>query len=63
MTETSLEDLDRPTMSELAAIAQVKEAFGVLATDWREGINWTEVREWRLKRAREALTCVLATSS
>ena len=33
----------------------MKEAFGVLSTDWREGINWTEVREWRLKRAREAM--------
>jgi len=33
----------------------VKEAFGVLSTDWREGINWVEVREWRLKRAREAM--------
>jgi Xaa-Pro aminopeptidase len=33
----------------------VKEAFGVLGTDWREGINWQEVREWRLSRAREAM--------
>ena len=33
----------------------MKEAFGVLATDWREGINWQEVREWRLRRAREAM--------
>ena len=33
----------------------MKEAFGVLSTDWREGINWQEVREWRVKRAREAM--------
>jgi Xaa-Pro dipeptidase len=33
----------------------VKEAFGVLSTDWKEGINWAAVREWRLKRAREAM--------
>ena len=33
----------------------MKEAFGVLGTDWREGINWQEVREWRLRRAREAM--------
>jgi Xaa-Pro aminopeptidase len=34
----------------------MKEAFGVLGTDWREGINWQEVREWRLRRAREAMS-------
>ena len=33
----------------------MKEAFGVLATDWKEGINWAAVREWRLRRAREAM--------
>jgi Xaa-Pro aminopeptidase len=33
----------------------VKEAFGVLATDWREGINWQEVRDWRIARARETM--------
>ena len=33
----------------------MKEAFGVLSTDWKEGINWAAVREWRLKRAREAM--------
>ena len=33
----------------------MREAFGVLNTDWREGINWQEVREWRLRRAREAM--------
>ncbi|MGI9595264.1 MAG: M24 family metallopeptidase [Acidimicrobiales bacterium] len=31
------------------------EAFGVLSTDWREGIDWVEVRNWRIKRAREAM--------
>ena len=31
------------------------EAFGVLNTDWKEGINWANVREWRLKRAHEAM--------
>src|ERR1700730_1418883 len=33
----------------------MKEAFGVLSTDWKEGINWALVREWRLSRAREAM--------
>jgi len=33
----------------------MKEAFGVLSTDWKEGINWAKVREWRLNRAREAM--------
>ncbi|MCL1839286.1 MAG: aminopeptidase P family N-terminal domain-containing protein, partial [Propionibacteriaceae bacterium] len=30
-------------------------AFGVLSTDWKEGINWAAVRDWRLKRAHEAM--------
>jgi Xaa-Pro aminopeptidase len=33
----------------------VKEAFGVASVDWKEGINWANVREWRLRRAREAM--------
>jgi Xaa-Pro aminopeptidase len=33
----------------------MKEAFGGLSTDWKEGINWPAVREWRLARAREAM--------
>ncbi len=33
----------------------MREAFGVLSTDWKEGINWAKVREWRLKRAHEAM--------
>jgi Xaa-Pro aminopeptidase len=33
----------------------MKEAFGGLSTDWKEGINWALVREWRLSRAREAM--------
>jgi Xaa-Pro aminopeptidase len=33
----------------------MREAFGVLSTDWKEGINWAAVREWRLKRAHEAM--------
>ncbi len=33
----------------------MKEAFGVLSTDWKEGINWAAVRQWRLQRAREAM--------
>lgn len=33
----------------------MKEQFGVLSTDWKEGINWANVREWRLRRAREAM--------
>ena len=34
----------------------MKEAFGVLSSDWKEGINWASVREWRLRRAREAMS-------
>lgn len=33
----------------------MREAFGGLSTDWKEGINWASVREWRLKRAHEAM--------
>ncbi|HEX2403182.1 MAG TPA: aminopeptidase P family N-terminal domain-containing protein, partial [Acidimicrobiia bacterium] len=33
----------------------MREAFGVLSTDWKEGINWAEVRSWRLQRAHEAM--------
>lgn len=33
----------------------MKETFGVLSTDWKEGINWHNVRAWRLSRAREAM--------
>ena len=33
----------------------MKEAFGGLSTDWKEGINWASVRQWRLGRAREAM--------
>jgi Xaa-Pro dipeptidase len=30
-------------------------AFGVLSTDWKEGINWEAVRQYRLKRAHAAM--------
>lgn len=33
----------------------MKEAFGVLSTDWKQGINWQRMREYRLARAREAM--------
>jgi Xaa-Pro aminopeptidase len=33
----------------------MKEAFGGLSSDWKEGINWANVRAWRLSRAREAM--------
>lgn len=33
----------------------MKEAFGGMSTDWKEGINWANVREWRLARARAAM--------
>lgn len=33
----------------------MKEAFGGLSSDWKEGINWAKVREYRLARAREAM--------
>ena len=29
----------------------MREAFFGLSTDWKEGINWANVRDWRLKRA------------
>ena len=34
----------------------MKEAFGGLSSDWKEGINWASVRRWRLARAREAMS-------
>ena len=33
----------------------MKEAFGGLSSDWKEGINWPKVRDYRLGRAREKL--------
>jgi Xaa-Pro aminopeptidase len=33
----------------------VREAFGAMSADWKEGINWPAVREWRLDRARAAM--------
>ena len=33
----------------------MREAFFALSTDWKEGINWANVREWRLRRAHEAM--------
>ncbi len=33
----------------------MREAFGVLSTDWKEGINWAAVRDWRLERAQAAM--------
>ena len=33
----------------------MREAFGTLSTDWKEGINWPVVRDWRLKRAHAAM--------
>ncbi len=33
----------------------MREAFGVASTDWKEGINWAEVRRWRLERAHAAM--------
>ena len=32
-------------------MAEIKEAFGGLSTDWKEGIDWASVRQWRLRRA------------
>ncbi len=33
----------------------MREAFGVLSTDWKEGINWAAVRDYRLQRAHAAM--------
>jgi len=34
----------------------MKETFGYASLEWKEGINWPRVREWRLARAREAMS-------
>ena len=33
----------------------MREAFGVLSTDWKEGINWDTIRKYRLDRAHAAM--------
>ena len=33
----------------------MKEAFGGLSSDWKEGINWAASCAARLRRAREAM--------
>ena len=33
----------------------MREAFGGLSSDWKQGIDWASVRDWRLKRAHEAM--------
>jgi Xaa-Pro dipeptidase len=33
----------------------MKEAFGIMSSDWKEGINWARIREYRLRRARQAM--------
>jgi Xaa-Pro aminopeptidase len=33
----------------------MREAFGTMSTDWKEGINWDKVRKWRLARAHAAM--------
>jgi len=33
----------------------MREAFGIASTDWKEGINWANVRDYRLKRAHAAM--------
>jgi Xaa-Pro aminopeptidase len=33
----------------------MREAFGGLSSDWKVGIDWAKVRDWRLKRAHEAM--------
>src|SRR5437879_13801409 len=35
--------------------SDMREAFAGRSTDWKEGINWAAVREWRLKRAHDAM--------
>lgn len=34
----------------------MKETFGYANLEWKIGIDWAAVREWRLQRAREAMT-------
>src|SRR3970282_1491391 len=33
----------------------MREAFFGLSSDWKEGINWANVRDYRLKRAHAAM--------
>ena len=33
----------------------MREAFGTLSTDWKQGIDWAAVRSYRLQRAHEAM--------
>jgi Xaa-Pro dipeptidase len=33
----------------------MKEAFGLASVEWKAGIDWAQVRTWRLQRAREAM--------
>jgi Xaa-Pro aminopeptidase len=33
----------------------MRETFGYASLEWKEGIDWARVREWRLGRAREAM--------
>ena len=33
----------------------MKETFGYASLEWKEGIDWSRVREYRLARAREAM--------
>ena len=33
----------------------MKETFGYASLEWKEGIDWRRVREYRLARAREAM--------
>ncbi|HZD16666.1 MAG TPA: aminopeptidase P family N-terminal domain-containing protein, partial [Actinomycetota bacterium] len=33
----------------------MKETFGFANLEWKVGIDWAAVRQWRLNRAREAM--------
>ena len=33
----------------------MKETFGYASLEWKEGIDWSRVRAYRLARAREAV--------
>ena len=36
-------------------VKRTTSSFGLVGTDWQERINWSNVRKYRLNRAREAM--------
>ena len=36
-------------------VKRTTSSFGLVGTDWQQRINWSDVRNYRLNRAREAM--------